>query len=228
MADGHDVGLVSLSVAHVMYDPDSPLGEAMAHVTFVPQVIIVAMAALVLFRRDLETAYFLAGLVANTALCVVLKRAVRQPRPAGSFSHGYGMPSNHSQFMGFFAVFAHLLLARRVRFASRLAPAALRLLAALLAGVVACSRWYLNVHSVEQIAVGLAVGSAAAVAWFAVGDALVRPRYAAVASSAVGRFFLVRDLTHVDNVMLREYESALAASAAAARRERKEGGAKQR
>lgn len=200
------MSLTPLRLAHVMYDPTSPASTLMAYVTFCPQVIVIAMSTLVAFRRDLETAFFLAGLVANTVLCVFLKRLAKQPRPETAHTTGYGMPSNHSQFMAFFAVFAALLLARRVRLGARAWNSATAAAAAALALLVAYSRLHLGAHTPAQVAAGLAVGAAFGGAWYAAGDALVRPRYAAAMRSRLGRALCVRDLTRVDNVLRFDHE----------------------
>ena len=52
--------------------------------------------------------------VANAILSKVLKRAIKQPRPAGSTEGGYGMPSSHTQSLFyFFSIVASLALGAR-------------------------------------------------------------------------------------------------------------------
>lgn len=54
-----------------------------------------------------------------TASNLVLKRLIKQPRPAGSHKSGYGMPSNHSQFMCFIACYFTLWLLHKASFGAR-------------------------------------------------------------------------------------------------------------
>ena len=98
---------------------------------------------------------------------------------------GYGMPSSHSQFLGFFGVYISLFLLFRHR--SPAAPSQLQktfpkfpipsstiqhaivsFLFIILAGLVAISRIYLSYHTPRQVLVGSAAGTIAAFAWFAV------------------------------------------------------------
>lgn len=49
----------------------------------------------------------------NEVLNQVLKRTIRQKRPAGALLGGTGMPSAHSQFMGFFTLYTLLYTWKR-------------------------------------------------------------------------------------------------------------------
>ena len=112
----------------------------------------------------------------NVALNLVLKRAIQQPRPAmpGAEQLGdSGMPSNHAQFMGCFAVLLLFALwgnSPRARGGAALHRLPLWVRALLSAGVLvlaalcAVSRVYLGYHSAQQVGVGLLVGSAFAAA----------------------------------------------------------------
>ncbi|CAK5283158.1 unnamed protein product, partial [Mycena citricolor] len=103
---------------------------------------------------------------AGEALNLVLKHAIKEQRPSYSLATGYGFPSSHSQYMGYFASFLMLHLHTRHRFASsgnRLLDNAWRfvvytgILAWALA--VAYSRYHLQYHSVPQILWGLGIGA---------------------------------------------------------------------
>ena len=49
-----------------------------------------------------------AGQMGCEALNWVLKRFIREDRPAQMLGKGYGMPSSHAQFVAFFAVYLGL------------------------------------------------------------------------------------------------------------------------
>jgi len=102
--------LTTFRLTEVKYDPSDPLGLVLAVASLLPIALLVAFPTLILFRRDLRTITFFAGQLANEALNMVLKRVLREPRPAGSHREDYGMPSSHAQFSGFFAVYLILLL----------------------------------------------------------------------------------------------------------------------
>ena len=165
----------------VAYQSDDGLSYFLAFVSLAPPFLIAMLTALLAFRRDWQTFMLLVGLILNVVLNKVLKSTFREPRPSGScaleysgslLSSGsggaeeYGMPSNHAQFVAFFAAFLSLFLLRRTTGA----PLAERLLlsAGLCggAGLVAYARVYLGYHSASQVAAGVTVGATAGAVWF--------------------------------------------------------------
>jgi len=59
----------------------------------------------------------LLGLVCSTIINSVVKNYVQEPRPVGSTKSGFGFPSDHAQFMSFFAVYLTLwIFSERVHF----------------------------------------------------------------------------------------------------------------
>ena len=181
-----------------------------------PLLLLASLGTLLVSRRDLHTAALLCGLVLNQLLNHVLKAAVAAPRPQPSAhpqfdaAAPHGWPSDHSQFMGFLLAFACLWAPRRWRAPPQLRAAAVGLLA-LGAGGVAASRVALRYHSAGQAWAGLAVGGAAGAAWHGVVEALLRPRFAALAATPWARWAMVRDCSHV-NVLLEEYAAVAAAA----------------
>lgn len=146
---------VPLDFTYVVYDSESLWSQALAYLTFLPVVMIIRWSpcrswpshpscgshvTILLFRRELETAYFFAGVVFNSAVSVITKRIVKQPRPPSSVKTGYGMPSHHTQYMGFFTAYMLLLLSRRLQFGSKLTPFSMASLALLSTCIVAVSR----------------------------------------------------------------------------------------
>lgn len=73
------------------------------------------------------------------------------------------------------------------------------------------SRVYLGYHSVVQVFAGAALGAALGGGWFWVVNNLFRCHFQAIEESAFGRFFYVKDTSHLPNVLKFEYENARAA-----------------
>lgn len=100
--------LASLSLTHVHYDPTSKISHACAFLALVPQALCIAYATLIYSSREMEILLMFAGQMACEALNWVLKRWIREDRPAQMLGKGYGMPSSHAQFVAFFAVYLGL------------------------------------------------------------------------------------------------------------------------
>ncbi len=196
-----------LSATYVVYQQGDLLGELLALISLTPIFIMVAYAVLLASRRDLHTASLLLGQLLNEALNYVLKHIIKEPRPSrasAEFLPEYGMPSNHAQFMGFWAGYL-LLWAASGRWqvgAGWRCCAVLLLLAG--TGAVGASRVYLHYHTVQQVLAGCCCGALAGLAWFAATEAALRPRFSAWAQLPWARWLLIRDCSHV-NVLLAEY-----------------------
>ena len=212
--------LRAFSLTHVQYAHGDPWGAPAALVTLAPVYVMVAYATLVAVRRDLATAALCAGQLANEGVNYALKHAIRQPRPpmvapgAVAFPERglkYGMPSDHSQFMGFLAAYLALWALRCWR-APRAQRALLVALAQAAAVAVAASRVYLGYHTPAQAAAGYGVGCVTGAVWFAAVQALARPLFPAIAGSALGRALQLRDATRVDDVLAVEYRATVAAA----------------
>jgi dolichyldiphosphatase len=154
-----------LQFTAVAYEEGDALGHALAWASMAPHVLLVAqLTALVLAetaaRRRLALRV-LAGQVANEGLNLVLKRVLREPRPAAATRTDYGMPSSHAQFVAYFlVVFCSVAVSWGTTGRPRdrvvaLCGCVLALLGAL---SVLVSRVYLGYHSVRQVAAGWAVG----------------------------------------------------------------------
>ncbi|KAJ7334252.1 hypothetical protein DFH08DRAFT_880627 [Mycena albidolilacea] len=142
-----------------------------------------AYAVLAVQTREYLIIMMWAGQLAGEVLNLALKHAIKQNRPSYSAANGYGFPSSHSQYMGYFASFLMLHLYFRHRFSttgSRIVDQAWRIaiyLALLLwALVVAYSRFYLRYHSVAQILWGLGIGVALGVSFYTVCELSPRRR----------------------------------------------------
>jgi len=196
-------------LTHFEYEEGDALGKLAALASLAPIFAIVSFCTLIASRRDLATPAFLLGQLLNEAVNAALKRALRQPRPPSQLRHSgpsdFGMPSAHAQFCFFFCVYFTLWGARHWRVGAlwRAASAAAAVAGA---AAVAASRVYLRYHSVPQVAAGAAVGAACGGVWFFVVEALLRPRFAALARSPLGRALWLRDGTGA-HVLLEEYRA---------------------
>lgn len=85
--------------------PDDPLAMPLALVTLAPPFLIVAYVSILLVRRELTILLGFVGQLGCEIVNLVLKRTLRQGRPTDFLGTGYGMPSSHSQFAGYFIAF---------------------------------------------------------------------------------------------------------------------------
>ncbi|EGE07479.1 dolichyldiphosphatase [Trichophyton equinum CBS 127.97] len=197
------VPVASLSLTHVNYNPEDPISYICAFLALVPQALIISYVSLCWATREVEIIFMLAGQLSCEVLNFGLKRLIKQERPNQMNGKGYGMPSSHSQFMGYFAVFFSLfLLVRhtpsasiRSGYLSMLECVGLSLLACAGALAVALSRIYLNYHTPQQVMAGAAIGVAYGLAWFGIGSFLRESGWLGWALDLQPvRYFRIRDL----------------------------------
>lgn len=81
-------------------------------ITLAPPFLLVAYITLLLVRRELTILTSFVGQLACEGLNLGLKRIFKHGRPTDFLGTGYGMPSSHSQFMGYFMAFWCLHLYR--------------------------------------------------------------------------------------------------------------------
>ena len=108
-----------LSLTHVEYLDNDPLGKVFAIFSLLPLAIVIVFITAFFFRRDLHTFTSGLGVIINYAANFALKKYIAEPRPrirlilniyekqihinlsrSVQFEE-YGMPSSHSQFMWF-------------------------------------------------------------------------------------------------------------------------------
>ncbi|EFQ97269.1 dolichyldiphosphatase [Nannizzia gypsea CBS 118893] len=174
------IPVASLSLTHVNYNPEDPLSYLCAFLALVPQALIISYVSLCWATREAEIIFMLAGQLSCEVLNFGLKRVIKQERPNQMNGKGYGMPSSHSQFMGYFAIFFTLfLLVRhtpsssiRSGYISMVERVGLSALACAGALAVALSRIYLNYHTLEQVMAGTAIGVVYGFTWFGIGSFL--------------------------------------------------------
>ncbi|KAI0076869.1 PAP2-domain-containing protein [Panus rudis PR-1116 ss-1] len=106
-----------------------------------------------------------AGQLLCEAFNYVLKHIIQEERPNLDLGDGYGFPSSHSQWMGYFASFLFCHFTFRHRFVSTgsrildiLRTIVLYWGIATVAGAVAYSRYHLTYHTARQVFWGFTIG----------------------------------------------------------------------
>ena len=210
--------LTPLGHTHILYEAHSIPDFIAACLALSPFLVATSLVTHFAVKRCCETLFLLAGLVVSTVVNLLVKGYIQQPRPMGSHRTDYGMPSDHSQFFGFLAVYGILgLYSQRVVWRPA-APTKYRCARALslLAVAVAWSRVRLGLHSLEQVSAGLLLGGVLAACWDSLGKVWVRPRgYRSLRNSKWGRAILLTDWAAIpDPVELQHVLGAWASDAA--------------
>mmetsp|Transcript_39251 Transcript_39251/g.79274 ORF Transcript_39251/g.79274 Transcript_39251/m.79274 type:complete len:290 (-) Transcript_39251:36-905(-) len=209
--------LFGLTAVH--YAQGDPLGNAMALASLAPMFIVAQTVALLAVRRDWQTFIFIIGLLLNVIINKLLKDMWKEPRPSHLFCggdsgvvgdidaySGFGMPSNHAQFMTYVATTTTLFLFARVK-ASSMELLAWSLAAWALTAATCLSRVHLGYHTQQQVFVGIIAGSIISGLWFtfyllfleALGQHLVKTR--------IFRHLLIKETSNVPNVLVAEYQA---------------------
>lgn len=158
-----------------------------------------------------------AGQVANEALNNIIKIIVRQPRPIsfgdsfqnGTIRSGYGMPSAHSQFMGFFCMYTSLRYCLRWKGLTNGKRLLGILTVAALATCVCFSRVYLQYHTLSQVVVGFTVGLCSGSSYF-LAVAILRELKVLdwVLTWKLAKILYVKDSCNLAPITLREEHEA--------------------
>ncbi|XP_063000553.1 dolichyldiphosphatase 1 [Elgaria multicarinata webbii] len=204
-----------VSLTHVEYPAGDFTGQLLACVSLGPIFIIVGFVTLIVFKRELHTISFLAGLLVNEGVNWLIKSIIQEPRPCTEIHTSVysknAMPSSHSQFMWFFAVYSFLFLYLRMhqtnnaRFLDLLWRHVLSLFLLTAAFLVSYSRVYLVYHTWSQVFYGGVVGSVMAVVWFAFTQEILTPLFPRIAAWPLSEFFLIRDTSLIPNILWFEY-----------------------
>ncbi|XP_033096931.1 dolichyldiphosphatase 1-like [Anneissia japonica] len=211
-----DVIWKPVSLTFVEYPQGDLLGKLLAYLSLTPIFILVGFCAILLFRRELHTITFLAGLVLNEAVNWTAKHLIKEPRPVrGHEGFGeYGMPSSHSQFMFFFAVYIILFICIRLHqptsscFIDNIWRILIGFGVVILAIIVSYSRIYLLYHTTSQVLCGALLGIILAIPWFFLTHVVFTPFFPWVVSWGVSEYFMIRDSTLIPNILWFEYTTA--------------------
>ncbi|KAH3903044.1 dolichyldiphosphatase SCDLUD_000654 [Saccharomycodes ludwigii] len=169
--------LIPFDDTYVLYNPDDILSFLSCYLTLLPVFILVFYLSWFIVTRELEACILAGGHVLNDILNNIIKNIVKQPRPHNllhdSFQtntilrSGYGMPSAHSQFMGFLSMYLILKL-----YCYWDTPKLNKIIGSITIVItsllVAASRVYLQYHSIEQVLMGLVLGASLASFYFIV------------------------------------------------------------
>lgn len=109
--------------------------------------------------------------------------------------------------MFFFATYLTLLASKGIGFSSNIV---LNLFTWSLAFLTMYSRVYLGYHTVAQVFAGTALGVFLGAVWFWIVNNILFPFFPAIEESIFGRWFYVKDTSHISNVLKFEYEQARA------------------
>ncbi|KAG0303772.1 hypothetical protein BGZ98_006300 [Dissophora globulifera] len=165
--------LTSLSVTHVQFLQNDIVSKLMAYITLSPLGILCGYAAIIITSRDLKPTVMFAGQIVNEVVNQVLKRLVKQARPTEYLGDGYGMPSSHSQFMAYFAVYTMILMYRSTP--DFLMPHIVSTAVFVWAALVVYSRVHLYYHTWQQVVAGTIAGAAFALIYYFVIQNILRP-----------------------------------------------------
>ena len=149
----------------------------------------------------------------NEVLNKILKYTIREPRPVTRpyMFNEFGMPSNHSQFVGFFS--AYVLLFVLIRLPPFNQNAFLeRFWRLLIIGgtwfvslLVCVGRVYLQYHTWSQVIAGGLLGLTTGALWFCVTQFLLAPLFPRIVSWKISEQLLLRDTSLIPNVLWFEY-----------------------
>ena len=148
-----------IDLTYVEYPAEDGLfGLAVAAISLLPIVLFIGLSFVAFFNRDLKYGALCLGLLLSTIGNEIAKKVIRDPRPEQSHKKGYGMPSDHSQFMAFFTAFVFVYF----HINRLLNPWFLTLIAlsnTVISLLVMYSRIYLGVHTLSQVLVGASIGA---------------------------------------------------------------------
>lgn len=201
---------------HILYDPSDLVSVVCVHLSLFPVYAMVFYTAWFLITREIEPVVVVGGHLASEIFNKIVKHAVKQPRPdfhkdfgKGSYGLSYGMPSAHSQFMGFFAAYYICILLFQLNHLSKSSKTAGAFILASLTIFVASSRVYLLYHTIPQVLAGVILGVGIGLAYY-VATSILRDTGVVdwVLLWPIVKYFYVKDsYYHCYQTYKDEYES---------------------
>lgn len=207
----------TFTLTHVDYPENDLFGAFLAVTSLMPWIIAVAFIAVFCVKRDLHTFFYGIGIIMSEGINYVLKKIIREPRPASLhgvrdsevLSEKFGMPSSHTQYMWFVSTYMVLFVFIRLKHQESLILKSLWCaLCVSVSSLVAYGRIYLHYHTVSQVAWGIVAGSTLAAIWFIIVHFLLTPCFPTITSWRLSEFFMIRDYTPIPNVIWFDYYNA--------------------
>ncbi|XP_071709817.1 lipid phosphate phosphatase gamma-like [Rutidosis leptorrhynchoides] len=208
--------LRAVTLTHVRYFKGDQLGHFLAWISLVPVFITLGgFISHFLFRRELQGMFFAFGLLISQFINELVKTSVQQARPETcvmlEMCDSHGWPSSHSQYMFFFATYFTLLTYKKIGILFRKQMLLVGIVVWPLALLTMYSRVYLGYHTVAQVFAGAGLGAVLGGGWFWVVNSVLRGVFPLIEESFFGRWFYVKDTSHIPNLLKFEYDNARAA-----------------
>ncbi|KAK8808434.1 hypothetical protein WA158_008335 [Blastocystis sp. Blastoise] len=199
---------VSFSLTHFMYEDSNPfLGKVMSIVSLAPIFVIVMYCSEILLHREIETCFLLIGQLINLFINIFLKLICDMPRPDTALQHNNGMPSDHMQFMCFFAVYMTFFLLKRCKFIHRWMQYVAVLFIYVLTIIIFFSRLYLGEHFLDQLIVGSILGLINGSIWYYLNYHYFVHWYSTICSTKLFTLFQFKDYSNIPDVLTFEYDN---------------------
>lgn len=209
----------TISLFHVEYPEGDIIGKILAWCSLLPMFIIIGFITLIIFRREIHTMTFCAGMLVNELVNMIVKHTLAQPRLCAGHvfpNSSHGMPSDHSQFMAFFAVYSVLFIYFRLLHFSQSTTVwedlidnlwrhMLAVGVVLAAISVGFSRIYLRYHTLHQVGYGFLLGCLLGVGWFIFTQTVLTPIFPTITTWPIFEYLMIRDSTLIPSVMWFEY-----------------------
>ncbi|CAN6581076.1 unnamed protein product [Malus baccata var. baccata] len=205
--------LKAVTLTYVQYRRGDQLGHFLAWISLVPVFInFGGFFCHFFFRRELQGMFFFVGLVISQIINELIKDFFQQARPETcailEMCDSHGWPSSHSQYMFFFATYFTLLTYKGIGLWDTKNKLAVVFLPWVLALLTMYSRVYLGYHTVAQVLAGSAFGVFLGAVWFWVVNSVLYRSFPMIEESWFGRYFYIKDTSHIPNVLKFEYDNA--------------------
>lgn len=208
--------LKAVTLTHVRYEAGDSLGLVLAWASLLP--VFISLGGFIthfIFRRELQGMFFALGLLIAQFFSESVKKAVKESRPftceALEMCDSHGWPSSHSVYMSFFSIYITLLAACRLSFSTRLGKVFTMAVPWPFAFLVMYSRIYLGYHTPAQVVGGACFGLILGTVWFLIVNVVLVHTFPVLEELPICKFLCIRDSTHIQNVILFEYQNCRAA-----------------
>ncbi|CCD24716.1 dolichyldiphosphatase NDAI_0D04020 [Naumovozyma dairenensis CBS 421] len=161
--------IIPFDDTYILYDPNDPISFLSAYFSLLPILILSFYLSWFIITRELEACIMAAGQLSNEIFNNIIKNIIKQTRPYHNYfgesfqqntlRSGYGMPSAHSQFMGFLTLYLSLRYIYNWNNLSAFWKFLGISFITILGGCVCFSRLYLKYHSFNQVLVGWTLGT---------------------------------------------------------------------